>query len=61
MGHLLLGLVDVGAGVIALAWPGPTALVLVLLVGAWAAIGGWSRSTPASGPANQLGPAPSSS
>ena len=33
MGHLLLGLVDVGAGVIALAWPGPTALALVLLVG----------------------------
>ena len=40
MGHLLLGLVDVGAGMIALAWPGPTALVLVLLVGAWATIGG---------------------
>ncbi|MBF6558310.1 MAG: HdeD family acid-resistance protein [Acidimicrobiales bacterium] len=40
MGHLLLGLVDVGAGVIALAWPGPTALVLVLLVGAWATIAG---------------------
>ncbi len=40
MGHLLLGLVDVGAGVIALAWPGPTALVLVLLVGVWATIGG---------------------
>jgi uncharacterized membrane protein HdeD (DUF308 family) len=40
IGHLLLGLVDVGAGVIALAWPGPTALVLVLLVGAWATIGG---------------------
>jgi uncharacterized membrane protein HdeD (DUF308 family) len=40
MGHLLLGLVDVGAGVIALAWPGPTALVLVLLVGAWAMVGG---------------------
>ena len=39
MGHLLLGLVDVGAGVIALAWPGPTALVLVLLVGAWAMVG----------------------
>jgi len=35
-GHLLLGLVDLAAGVIALAWPGPTALVLVLLVGAWA-------------------------
>jgi uncharacterized membrane protein HdeD (DUF308 family) len=40
MGHLLLGLVDVGAGVIALAWPGPTALVLVLVVGAWAMVAG---------------------
>ena len=40
VGHLLLGLVDVGAGVIALAWPGPTALVLVLLVGAWATVSG---------------------
>jgi uncharacterized membrane protein HdeD (DUF308 family) len=40
MGHLLLGLVDVGAGVIALAWPGPTALVLVLLVSAWAMVAG---------------------
>ena len=40
MGHLLLGLVDVGAGVIGLAWPGPTALVLVLLVGAWAIVAG---------------------
>ncbi len=40
MGHLLLGLVDVGAGVIALAWPGPTALVLVLVVGAWAIVAG---------------------
>ena len=29
-GHLLLGLVDLAAGVVALAWPGPTALVLVL-------------------------------
>ncbi|MBV9855151.1 MAG: HdeD family acid-resistance protein [Streptosporangiaceae bacterium] len=39
-GHLLLGLVDIAAGVIALAWPGPTALVLVLIVGIWAVIGG---------------------
>jgi uncharacterized membrane protein HdeD (DUF308 family) len=39
-GHLLLGLVDLAAGVIALAWPGPTALVLVLIVGTWAVIGG---------------------
>jgi uncharacterized membrane protein HdeD (DUF308 family) len=39
-GHLLLGLVDLAAGVIALAWPGPTALVLVLIVGIWAVIVG---------------------
>ena len=36
IGHLLLGLADLAAGVIALAWPGPTALVLVLVVGVWA-------------------------
>jgi uncharacterized membrane protein HdeD (DUF308 family) len=40
IGHLLLGLVNIGAGVIALAWPGPTALVLVLIVGAWATVTG---------------------
>lgn len=40
VGHLLLGLVDVAAGVIALAWPGATALVLVLLVGSWAIVTG---------------------
>ena len=40
LGHLLLGLVDLAAGVIALAWPGPTALVLVLIVGVWAIIAG---------------------
>ena len=39
-GHLLLGLLDLAAGVIALAWPGPTALVLVLIVGSWAVIAG---------------------
>jgi len=39
-GHLLLGLIDLAAGVIALVWPGPTALVLVLVVGIWAFIGG---------------------
>ena len=39
-GHLLLGLVDLAAGVIALVWPAPTALVLVLIVGIWAFIGG---------------------
>ncbi len=40
IGHLLLGLVDIAAGVVALAWPGPTALVLVLIVGIWAVIAG---------------------
>jgi uncharacterized membrane protein HdeD (DUF308 family) len=39
-GHLLLGLVDLAAGVIALVWPGPTALVLVLVVATWAVVGG---------------------
>ena len=39
-GHLLLGLVDLAAGAVALVWPGPTALVLVLIVGTWAIIAG---------------------
>jgi uncharacterized membrane protein HdeD (DUF308 family) len=42
-GHLLLGLVDLAAGVIALVWPAPTALVLVLVVGVWAFIGGFAE------------------
>ncbi len=40
LGHLLLGLVDIAAGVVALAWPGPTALVLVLVVASWAIVTG---------------------
>jgi uncharacterized membrane protein HdeD (DUF308 family) len=40
-GHLLLGLIDLAAGVIALVWPGPTALVLVLVVAIWAFVGGF--------------------
>ena len=39
-GHLLLALADLAAGVIALVWPAPTALVLVLIVGAWAVVAG---------------------
>jgi uncharacterized membrane protein HdeD (DUF308 family) len=39
-GHLLLGLISIAAGVVALAWPAPTALVLVLVIGAWAVAGG---------------------
>ena len=40
IGHLLLGLADLAAGVIALVWPAPTALVLVLIVGSWAVVAG---------------------
>jgi uncharacterized membrane protein HdeD (DUF308 family) len=40
LGHLLLALVDLVAGVIALAWPAPTAFVLVIVVAAWALAGG---------------------
>ena len=39
-GHLLLGLISLAAGVVAVAWPEPTALVLVLVIGIWAVIGG---------------------
>jgi uncharacterized membrane protein HdeD (DUF308 family) len=39
-GHLLLGLVDLAAGVIAVVWPGVTVLVLVLTVSIWAFTGG---------------------
>jgi len=39
-GHLLLGLISLAAGVVALVWPRPTALVLVLVVGIWAVAGG---------------------
>jgi uncharacterized membrane protein HdeD (DUF308 family) len=40
LGYLLVGLVDIAAGVMALAWPGATALVLVLIAGIWAVVGG---------------------
>src|ERR1700693_1804574 len=42
-GHILLGLIALAAGVIAIVWPGPTALVLVLIVGIWAFIGGFAE------------------
>jgi len=41
IGHLLLGLVDIAAGIVALAWPAPTALVLVVVVAIWAFVGGF--------------------
>jgi uncharacterized membrane protein HdeD (DUF308 family) len=39
-GHLLLGLIDLAAGVVALVWPAPTAFVLVIVVAAWALVSG---------------------
>ena len=39
-GHLLLALISLAAGVIALAWPAPTAFVLVIVVAAWALVSG---------------------
>jgi uncharacterized membrane protein HdeD (DUF308 family) len=38
--HLLLAVIDVIAGLIALVWPAPTAFVLVIVVAAWALVGG---------------------
>ena len=43
IGHLLLALIDLAAGVAALAWPAPTAFVLVLVVGIWAFAAGWAE------------------
>jgi uncharacterized membrane protein HdeD (DUF308 family) len=42
-GHLLLGLIDLAAGVVALVWPAPTAFVLVIVVAAWALAGGFAE------------------
>jgi uncharacterized membrane protein HdeD (DUF308 family) len=42
-GHLLLGLIDLAAGVVALVWPAPTAYVLVIVVAAWALVGGFAE------------------
>ena len=61
LGHLLLGLVDLAAGVIALAWPGPTALVLVLIVGVWAIIAGLVEISAAFLRASRPGPGSCSS
>jgi uncharacterized membrane protein HdeD (DUF308 family) len=37
---ILRGILAFAVGIIALAWPGPTALVLVLIVGSWAVVTG---------------------
>jgi uncharacterized membrane protein HdeD (DUF308 family) len=43
LGHLLLGVVDLVAGLIALAWPGATVLALVLIIAIWAVAGGFAE------------------
>jgi uncharacterized membrane protein HdeD (DUF308 family) len=40
-GHLLLALIDLAAGVVALVWPGPTVLVLVVTI--WAFVAGFAE------------------
>jgi uncharacterized membrane protein HdeD (DUF308 family) len=42
-GYLLLALIDLAAGVVALVWPSPTALVLVLVVAIWAFVAGFAE------------------
>ena len=42
-GRLLLALVGLAAGVVALVWPAPTAFVLVIVVAAWALVGGFAE------------------
>jgi uncharacterized membrane protein HdeD (DUF308 family) len=54
-GHLLLALADLAAGAVALAWPAPTALVLVLIVGAWAIIAGLAEAGAAFGAGEPAG------
>jgi len=54
-GHLLLALIDVAAGVVAVVWPGPTALVLVLVVAIWAFVAGFGEIFAAFGPAETAG------
>jgi uncharacterized membrane protein HdeD (DUF308 family) len=61
LGHLLLGLADLAAGAVALAWPGPTALVLVLIVGVWAIIAGLVEFSAAFASGEPAGTGPCSS
>jgi uncharacterized membrane protein HdeD (DUF308 family) len=55
VGHLLLALIDIAAGIVALVWPAPTALVLVLVVGIWAVAGGFVEIFAAFQPAETTG------
>ena len=52
-GHRVLALIAVAAGVVAIVWPGPTALVLV--VGIWAFAGGIAEIVAAFGAGESAG------
>jgi uncharacterized membrane protein HdeD (DUF308 family) len=54
-GHLLLALIDIAAGIVALVWPGPTALVLVIVVAAWALVSGFFELVAAFGSGETAG------
>ncbi len=54
-GHLLLALIYLAAGVAALAWPGSTALVLVLVVAIWAFVAGFAEIFAAFGSGESAG------
>jgi uncharacterized membrane protein HdeD (DUF308 family) len=54
-GRLLLALIDLAAGVLALVWPGPTALVLVLVVAIWAFLAGFTEILTAFGSGETAG------
>jgi uncharacterized membrane protein HdeD (DUF308 family) len=47
LGHLVLALIDVAAGLVAVVWPAPTALVLTLVIGIWAIVAGAFETTAA--------------
>jgi uncharacterized membrane protein HdeD (DUF308 family) len=55
IGHLLLGLIDIAAGAVALAWPSPTALALAVVIGIWAMFGGFLEIFAGFGPAETAG------
>ena len=54
-GHLLLAVINLAAGVVALAWPQPTALVLVLIVAVWALLAGFAEIYAAAGSGETAG------
>jgi uncharacterized membrane protein HdeD (DUF308 family) len=54
-GHLLLALIDLAAGVVAVVWPGPTALALVWVVAIWAFVAGSTEVVLAFGSGEKAG------